>query len=95
MKIYIDSECKCHTTSADGLTVVETDFFDGKCPEFIEGYRYIPEGQSWMRADGVVFTGEMIAPWKPFEKLDAAQRAYERGQYTRLLGELSEVYENA
>ena len=95
MKIYIDSECKCHTTNADGLTVVETDFFDGKCPEFIEGYRYIPEGQSWMRADGVVFTGEMIAPWKPFEKLDAAQRAYERGQYTRLLGELSEVYENA
>jgi len=47
------------------------------------------------RADGVVFTGEMIAPWKPWAELDAAQREYEREQYTALLSKLSEVYENA
>lgn len=95
MKIYIDSECRCHTASADGLTAVETEFFDGMCPEYIEGYRYIPEGQSWTRSDGVVFTGEMVSPWKPWEALDAAQMAYERERYDNLIAELSEVYENA
>lgn len=95
MKIYIDSEYKCHTASGNGLTAVETDFFDGKCPELIEGYRFVPEGQAWSRPDGAVFTGEMIAPWKPFEALDAAQRAYERERYDNLIAELSEVYENA
>lgn len=62
---------------------------------YIEGYRFIPSGQTWTRADGVVFTGEMIAPWKPWAELDAAQREYEREQYTALLSKLSEVYENA
>lgn len=91
MKIYIDSEYKCHTASADGLTVVETDFFDGKCPEFIKGYRYIPEGQSWTRADGVVFTGKMIAPWKPWAELDGIQRAYEREQVQSLTAQNAEL----
>ena len=31
MTIYIDSDYKCHTTTADGLTAVETDVFDGMC----------------------------------------------------------------
>ena len=31
-----------------------------------------------MREDGVEFPGEMIAPWKPYAELDAAQRAYEQ-----------------
>lgn len=93
MKIYIDSEYKCHTASADGLTVVETDFFDGKCPKFIKGYRYIPEGQSWTRADGVVFTGEMIAPWLPFGELDAAQSAYERERAATLEAQNDELVE--
>ena len=80
MKIYIDSEFKCHVADDGTMTEVETDFFDGKCREFIEGYRFIPSGRKWTRADGTVFTGEMIAPWKPYEELDAAQRAYEREQ---------------
>lgn len=95
MEIYIDREYKCHTASADGLTVVETDFFDGKCPEFIKGYRYIPEGQSWTREDGTAFTGEMISPWKPWTELDSIQRAYERERYNELITRLSEVYESA
>lgn len=95
MEIYIDKEYKCHAESGDGLTAVETDFCDGKCPEFIEGYRYIPEGQTWARSDGVEFRGEMIAPWKPWEELDAVQREYEREQYDSLLVQLSEVYKDA
>ena len=78
--IYIDSEFKCHTVNDGTMTPVETDFFDGKCDTFIEGYRFVPFGESWIREDGVVFAGEMIAPWKPYSELDAAQRRYEREQ---------------
>ena len=79
MKIYIDSDCKCHASNPEGVyTIVETDFFDGKCRELIEGYRFVPSGQSWTREDGEVFTGEMVAPWKDYAGLDAAQREYER-----------------
>ena len=95
MMIYIDSEFKCHVTSGEGLTPIETDAFDDKCDAYIEGYRFIPAGQTWTRADGMVFTGEMIAQWKSWAELDAAQREYEREQYTALLSKLSEVYENA
>ena len=93
--IYIDSEFKCHVTSGEGLTPIETDVFDGKCNIYIQGYRFIPAGQTWTRADGVVFTGEMITPWKPWTELDVVQREYEREQYTALLSKLSEVYKNA
>lgn len=78
--IYIDSDFKCHAEDGGGMTAVETDFFDGKCTAFLDGYRYVPAGESWTRPDGVVFSGEMIAPWKPWEELAAAQAAYERQQ---------------
>lgn len=87
MTIYIDSDFKCHVTNDGTMTAVETTFFEGKCQEFIEGYRFIPTGESWTRSDGVVFHGEMIAPWKPFAELDAAQREYER----QLLAEYAEA----
>lgn len=80
MTIYIDSDFKCHATTADGLTAVETDVFDGKCQAYIEGYRFVPSGQTWTRPDGVTFQGEMVSPWKPWRELDSAQRAYEQEQ---------------
>ena len=76
--IYIDSDFKCHVTAADNLKATETDFFAGKCDAFIEGYRFVPAGETWVREDGTEFTGEMVAPWKPYSELDAAQREYER-----------------
>lgn len=78
MKIYIDSDFKCHTTSPDG-TFREHDVpsFDGRCAAFVEGHRCIPDNESWTRSDGVVFAGEMIAPWKPYNELAAAQAQYE------------------
>ena len=92
--IYIDSEFKCYVTSGEGRAQVETDAFDGKCDAYIEGYRFVPSGQTWTRADGVVFTGEMIAPWKPWAELDTAQREYERVQYQALAAQNAE-YEAA
>ena len=80
MKIYIDTEFKCHVSLVDDSASIETDFFDGKCPSYIEGYRYIPDGSTWTRSDGTIFHGEMIAPWKPWAELDAAQKEYEREQ---------------
>ena len=79
MKVYIDSDFKCHTTNPDGVfRDFDLVFFNGKCDSFIEGYLYVPYGEAWTRSDGVVFPGEMITPWKPYSELDAAQRQYER-----------------
>ena len=92
MKVYVDSEFKCHTTNPDGTSrEVETDFFNGKCEAFIMGYRFVPAGESWTRSDGVVFQGEMIAPWKPYEELDSAQRAYEKQQIAEYEKALAEI----
>ena len=78
MKIYVDKSYKCHLSDDGTITEVQTDFFDGKCQEYIEGYRFVPAGESWTREDGVVFHGEMVSPWKPFSELDQAQREYEQ-----------------
>lgn len=85
--IYIDTEFKCHIVDDGTMTAVETGFFDGKCDTFIEGYRFIPEGSEWVKEDGSVFRGEMIAPWKDYSELETAQRAYER----QLLDEYAEA----
>ena len=85
--IYIDTEFKCHITDDGTMTAIETDFFDGKCDEYIEGYRFVPDGAVWETEDGSVFYGEMIAPWKDYGELDEAQRAYER----QLLAEYAEA----
>ena len=78
--VFIDSEFKCHAANDGAMTAVETHFFDGKCDAVIEGYRFVPDGESWTREDGLVFSGEMIAPWKAYDELEQAQRDYERAQ---------------
>lgn len=92
--IYIDADCKCHASDDGTMTAVETDVFDGKCEEYIDGYRFVPAGDNWTREDGTVFHGEMIAPWKPWDELDAAQREYEREQYKTVSTQNAE-YEEA
>lgn len=89
--IYIDKEYKCHAID-DGLMLpVETDFFDGKCDAFIEGYRMIPAGCTWVRADGAEFKGEMVAPCKDIRELDQVQREYERQLLAEYSGALKEL----
>ena len=76
--IYIDSAFKCHIANDGTMTAVETDFFDGKCDAYIEGFRLVPEGEAWTRKDGATFRGQMISPWKDYPELETAQLDYER-----------------
>ena len=92
MTIYIDSDRKCHTSPGDGLTAVETDAFDGKCRQYIEGYRYVPNGGIWVREDGEVFEGEMVAPWRDYELLAEFQAIYEEEQ-TKATEEIAAIVE--
>lgn len=65
--IYVDSLYRCHRENDGTMTAVETDFFNGKCDAFVEGYCYdTSKGYT------------QIYPWKPFDELDAAQREYEK-----------------
>ena len=63
--IYVDAENHCHVTGGEDLKAVETDYFDGKCDEYVEGYFYDVES-------GILY------PWQPFDQLEYAQREYER-----------------
>lgn len=92
--IYLDSNFKCHLTNDAAFAQVETDVFDGKCNAYVEGYRFVPSGKTWVREDGVEFSGEMIAPWKPWDELDKAQREYERERYAAVAAQNAE-YEAA
>lgn len=80
MNIYIDNDYKCHVTDDGTMRAVETDFFVGRCSEFIEGYRYVPSGETWTRADGQTFRGEMITPWRDYAILAELQALYEEEQ---------------
>ncbi len=80
MTIYIDSDFKCHVTDDGRMRAVETDFFTGRCSEFIEGYRYVPAGETWTRPDGQTFTGEMVTPWRDYAILAELQALYEEEQ---------------
>ena len=82
MTIYIDSDYKCHASPGEGLTAVETDIFDGKCRQYIEGYRFVPAGETWTREDGQVFHGEMVAPWRDYEILSEFQKVAQEEQDT-------------
>lgn len=88
MIIYVDNEYKCHITDDGTMIAVETDFFDGKCDAFIEGFRFVPKDASWERSDGEIFHGEMIAPFIDSKILVAYQEQYEVMQ-----AELNKAYQ--
>ena len=75
MTIYIDSDYKCYVSAAEGRRAIEIDAFNGKCAEWIESFRFVPAGETWVREDGAVFTN-MVAPWKDLSNAYAAQAAY-------------------
>ena len=78
---YIDEKYKCHASNPDGAyLVIDKDSFKGKCNIFIEGYQFIPDGEEWISNDGDIIHGEMMTPWMDYDKLDAAQREYEKQQ---------------
>lgn len=91
MTIYIDSDYKCYVSSAEGRRAIETDAFNGKCAEWIESYRFVPEGETWTREDGEEFRGEMVTPWKDLSEAYAAQVAYVTELNAQYEAELSEI----
>ena len=93
MTIYIDKDFRCFAEPGEGMEAVETGFFDGKAPGYIEGYRFIPAGRSWTGEDGTVYRGEAAFPVTDWEALDKIQRVYEREQTTALEAALSDIEE--
>lgn len=77
MVIFINDDYKCHSSNDGTMREFDVPFFEGKCDTFIEGYRYVPVGETWTRADGKKFKGEMLAPWKPYSEISRAQANYE------------------
>lgn len=87
--LYYDSKFKCHTTNPDGIfQEFETDFFDGKCDMFVEGYIHLPDGEKLVWKDGKTLTGRRNFPWRPYPELAAAQAQYERD-----MAELAAAYQ--
>lgn len=77
MIVYIDKDYGCHISDDGTMTAVETSFFNNRCDAFIEGYRFVPEGEQWVREDGEIFEGEMIAPAEEYSLLENAQLKYD------------------
>ena len=77
MYIYLDADFMAHPEQNAEVTLTAWEdadgFFDGKCDAFIEGYRVVPEGATWIRDDGKVFSGLMITPVVNPASLQAAQ----------------------
>ena len=96
MKIYVDltNGYKVSTVPALGRIAAEDAFFDNKCPNLIESYRYVPAGATWTREDGVAFAGPMVTPWRDIRQYDGEQREYEREQYSTLRTQIAQ-YESA
>ena len=91
MTSYIDNDYKCYTAEAEGRRAVETEFFDGKCEEWIESYRFVPEGETWTREDGEEFRGELAATWKDLSEAYTAQTAYLERQNKQYEAALTEI----
>ena len=91
MIIYIDNNFKCHVSNDGTMREFDVPFFDGKCQTFIEGYRYVPEGERWVKPNGEFFCGEMLSPWKDYSELDRAQKEYELAQYEAALSAIEKA----
>jgi hypothetical protein len=64
--LYLDENYVAHAQQDEGAARTPWNdaagFFAGKCAAYIEGYRVVPDGATWVREDGVEFAGPMIAP---------------------------------
>ena len=61
VRVYLDSDFRCHAEDGEGRIPFDTDFFIGR-EELIPNYRAVPFGATWTRSGGETFAGEMIAP---------------------------------
>lgn len=75
--IYLDSDFRCHVAYNSNMIAIETEYFDGKCDTFIEGYRFVPAGMSWTNENDIVYFGELATPFKDSMLLETMQSLYE------------------
>lgn len=94
MTYYLDSDFRLHLEN-DGTMQQWEDvegFFDGMPGSFVEGYRVVPEGQTWVRNDGRTFGGLMITPAVPMNQFmmtalkEAADESADKEAALALLG---------
>ena len=76
MIVYLGTDCKVYTTLAEDRVEIEDTFFDNKCANLVESYRYIPIGKTWVDKGGREFAGPMIAPWRDIHQYDVEQQQY-------------------
>ena len=93
MIIYVDptNGYKVSSVPALGRIAAEDAFFDNKCPNLIERYRYVPAGATWTREDGVAFAGPMIAPWRDIRQYDGEQQRYLLGKLAAAQAESADM----
>lgn len=90
MLVYLDEDFKCHVGNDGTMRAFDVPDFDGKCKEYIEGHRYVPEGETWVRPDGEKFSS-MLSPWKNSVELDRLQAEYEHELLEQLRAELADA----
>ena len=71
MTYYLDAEYRLHVEQEEAMIPWEDEhgLFRNRSDAFIEGYRVVPEGHTWIREDGEVFEGFMMAPAVHYETL--------------------------
>lgn len=81
MTLYLDTKYRPHLSQNGDNTYLAWEdadnFFADKCQAFIEGYRIVPQGHTWVREDGMKFSGLMITPAVNLYELKEAQANYE------------------
>lgn len=84
MIIYIDNSYNCHSEDDGARRAFYVPYFNGKCPAYIEGHLYVPEGEKLVLASGFVLEGEAITTTEDYSLLMVAQSKYERQELERL-----------
>ena len=74
MTYYLDADYRLHIQQEEGMIPWEDEYglFRNRSDAFIEGYRVVPQGHTWVREDGDVFEGFMMAPAVHYESLALA-----------------------
>ena len=90
MIFFIDKENKCHVTDDGTMRECEDARFDNKCKEYIEGFYYIPAGETAV-INGVEYTGRVLCAFKPFTELAYAQTLYDLEQLRGVQADTDEM----
>lgn len=67
MIIFVDARKHCHLEDDGAMTAIETDFFNGKCKEYVEGYC-------------CDIQHEAFYAWRKYSELEEIQTAVDRTQ---------------